>query len=196
MEKMVAQYGVTVETQRHLHLKRHLAGTLAGAVEEVEQETLEAGVTSLVETGGSSALRRPREAGMPPALLPRIHRLVLGADLVQVKGAVTAWKEIPSTETPHPEIIQLLCCLPRIWTPECCVTLAGDRPLFASTPPGTWTILNARMMQLLNHGALAQPLQAMPRGPPTLTWAPLRGLTLGTKMMCLVLRELQVGVEA
>lgn len=81
MEKMVAQYGVTVPTQRHLRLKRHLDGTLAGAVEEVEQGALEAGVTSLVEIGGSSALRRPREAGIPPALLPRIHRLVLGTEL-------------------------------------------------------------------------------------------------------------------
>lgn len=81
MEKIVAQYGVTVVSQRHLHLRRHLAGTLAGAVEEVEQEALGAGLTSLVETGGSSALRSPREAGIPPALLPRIHRLVLGADL-------------------------------------------------------------------------------------------------------------------
>lgn len=80
MEKIIAQYGVTVATQRHLHLRRHLDGTLAGAVEEVEQETLEVGVTSLVETGGSSTLRRPREAGLPLALLPRIHRLVLGAD--------------------------------------------------------------------------------------------------------------------
>lgn len=81
MEKMVAQYGVTVATQRHLHLRRHLAGTLAGAMEEVEQEILDAGVTSLVEAGVSSTLKRPREAGMPPALLPRIHRLVLGAEL-------------------------------------------------------------------------------------------------------------------
>lgn len=81
MEKIVAQYGVTVVSQRHLHLRRHLAGTLAGAVEEVEQEALGAGLTSLVEIGGSSALKRPREAGIPPALLPRIHRLVLGADL-------------------------------------------------------------------------------------------------------------------
>lgn len=113
-----------------------------------------------------------------------------------VKEAVTARKDTPSTETTHPEIIQLLCCPPKIWTPGCCVTLAGDRPLFASTPPGTWTILNARMMQALNHGALAQPLRAIPRDPPTLTWVPLRGLILGAKMMCLVLRELQVGVEA
>ena len=113
-----------------------------------------------------------------------------------VRGAVTAWKETPSAETAHPEIIQLLLCLPKIWTPGCCVTLAGDRPLFASTPPGTWTILNARMMQALNHGALVQPVQAMPRGPPTLTWAPLRGLILEAKMMCLLLRELHVGEEA
>lgn len=81
MEKMVAQYGVTRVTQRHLHPRRHLAGTLAGAMVEVEQETREAGVTSLLEAGGSSTLKRPREAGMPPALLPRIHRLVLGAEL-------------------------------------------------------------------------------------------------------------------
>lgn len=81
MEKMVAQYGVTVVTQRHLHLRSHLAGTLAGAVEEVEQETLEDGVTSQVEAGGSSTLKRSREAGMLPALLPRIRRLVLGTEL-------------------------------------------------------------------------------------------------------------------
>lgn len=81
MERMVAQYGVTVATQKHLHLRKHLAGTLAGAMEVVEQETPEAGVTSLVEAGGSSTLKRPREAGKPPALLPRIHRLVLGAEL-------------------------------------------------------------------------------------------------------------------
>lgn len=200
MEKMVVQYGVTVVSQRLLQLRRHLAGTLAGAMEEVEQETREAGVTSRVEAGGRT-LKKPREAGMPPALLPRIHRLVLGAELlaqlVLVKEAVTAWKDIPGKETPHREIIQLLCCLPQIWTPGCCVTLAGDRPLFASTPPGTWTILSAKMqMRGLSHGVLAHPLQVMPRGPPTLTWAPLRGLTLGAEMMCLVLRELQVGVEA
>lgn len=150
MEKMEAQYGVTVVTQRHLHLRRHLVGTLAGAMEEVEQETLEAGVNSLVEAGGSSTLKRAREAGMPPALLPRIHRLVLGAELlaqlVPVKGAVTAWKDIPGTETAHLEIIRLLCCLLRIWTPGCCVTLAGDRLLSVNTPPGIWTILNSRMM--------------------------------------------------
>ena len=81
MEKMVARYGVTVVTQRHLHLKSHLAGILAGVKEEVEQESLEAGVSSPVETGGSSTLKRPREAGMAPPLLPRIHRLVLGAEL-------------------------------------------------------------------------------------------------------------------
>lgn len=81
MEKMVTQYGVTVATQRQLHRRRHLAGTLAGAMEEVEQGILEAGVNSLVENGGSSTLKRPREAGMHPALLPRIHRLVLGAGL-------------------------------------------------------------------------------------------------------------------
>lgn len=81
MEKMEAQYGATLVTQRHLHLRRHLAGTLAGVMEEVGQETLEAGVNSLVEAGGSSRLKRTREAGMPPALLLRIHRLVLGADL-------------------------------------------------------------------------------------------------------------------
>lgn len=81
MEKMVAQYGATVATQKHLHLRRHLPGTLAGAMEEVEEETLEAGANSLGEAGGSSTLKRPREAGMPPALLPRIHRLVLGAEL-------------------------------------------------------------------------------------------------------------------
>lgn len=140
MEKIVAQYGVTVATLRHLHLRRHLAGTLAGAMEEVEQETLEVGVTSLVETGGRSTLKRPREAGIPPALLRRNHSLVLGAglwvQLMPVKGAVTAWKDIPRTETTHPEIIQPLRCLPRILTPGCCVTLVGDRPLYASTPHG------------------------------------------------------------
>ena len=73
MEKMVAQYGVTVVNQRHLHLRTHLAGTLAGAMVEVDQETLEA--------GGSSTLKSPREAGMAPPLLHRIHRLVLGAEL-------------------------------------------------------------------------------------------------------------------
>lgn len=56
-------------------------------------------------------------------------------------------------------------------------------------------ILNARMMQALKHGALAQPLQMILRGSPTLIWALLRGLTLGAKMMWLDLRELQVGVE-
>jgi len=106
MEKMVARYGVTVATQRHLHLRRYLAGNLAGAVEEVEQEALEAGGTSQlgtsqlgtsqlgtsqlgtsqvgtsqVGTGGSRALRRPREAGTPPPLLPRTQRLVLGTEL-------------------------------------------------------------------------------------------------------------------
>lgn len=81
MEKMVAQYGVTAVTQKHLHLRKHLPGTLAGAMEEVEEETLEAGVNSLGEAGGSSTLKRPREAGMPPTLLLRIHRLALGAEL-------------------------------------------------------------------------------------------------------------------
>lgn len=56
-------------------------------------------------------------------------------------------------------------------------------------------ILNARMVQALKHGALAQPLQMILRGSPTLIWALLRGLTLGTKMMWLDLRVLQVGVE-
>ena len=104
MEKMVAQYGVTVVNQRLLQLRRHLAGTLAGAMEEVGPETREAGVTSRVEAGGRT-LKTPREVGMPPALLPRIHRLVLGAELsaqlVLVKEAVTAWKDIPGTETTH-----------------------------------------------------------------------------------------------
>lgn len=81
MERTAAQCGVTVETRSHLHQRKHLAGTLAGAKEEVEQETLEVGATSLVETGGNSTLKRPREAGMPRAPLPRIHRLVLGAEL-------------------------------------------------------------------------------------------------------------------
>ena len=81
MEKMVTQYGVTVVTLRHLHLRRHLAGTLAGVMEVVEQEALEAGATNPVQTGGSSILKRPKEAGMPPAVLPRIHRLVLGTEL-------------------------------------------------------------------------------------------------------------------
>lgn len=113
-----------------------------------------------------------------------------------VKGAVTARNHIPGIETTHPEIIQLLLYLPRILTPGCCVTLAGDRPLFASTRPGTWTILNARMMQALNRGVLAQTLKVMLRGPPTLIWPPLRGLTLEVKTIWLVLRELQVGEEA
>lgn len=81
MEKMVTLYGVTVATQKQLPLRRHLAGTLAGAMEEVEQGILEAGGNSLVGTGVSSTLKRPREAGTHPALLPRIHRLVLGAEL-------------------------------------------------------------------------------------------------------------------
>lgn len=200
MEKMVAQYGVTVVTQRHLHLRRLLAGTLAGAMEEVDQEILGAGVTSPGENGESSTVKKPQEVGILLVLLPRINRLVLGAELlaqlVPVKGAVTAWRDILGTETAHPEIIQLLFCLLRIWILGCYVTLAGDKRLFANTPPGTWKILNARMMQALIHGALAQPLQVTPRGPPTLTWVPLKELTLGAKMMCLLLRELQVGVEA
>lgn len=79
MEKIIAQYGETVVTRRHLHPRRRLDGTLAGAV-EVEQETLGAGVTSLVEAGGNRALKRPREAGRPLALLPRIHRPPLGTE--------------------------------------------------------------------------------------------------------------------
>lgn len=81
MEKMVAQYGVTAVTQKHLHLRKHLLGSQVGAMEEVEEETLEAGVNSLGEDGGSSTLRRPKEAGMPQTLLLRIHRLALGAEL-------------------------------------------------------------------------------------------------------------------
>lgn len=81
MEKMGAQYGATVATQKHLHLRRHLAGTLVGAIQEMEEETLEAGVNNLGEAGESSTLKKPKEAGMHPALLPRIHKLVLGAEL-------------------------------------------------------------------------------------------------------------------
>lgn len=158
MEKMVVQHGLTVVTPRHLHLKRPLDGTLAGAMEEVELEILEAGGTSLEEAGESSTLKTHRGAGMPQALLPRMHRLVPGAErlaqLVPVKAAVTAWKEIPSKESAHPEIIQLLFCLLRIWTPGFCVTLAGDKPLFVSIPPGTWRMLNAKL-KALSHGALA-----------------------------------------
>lgn len=82
MEKMLTQFGVTVATQRQLHLKRHLAGTLAGDMEEeVERETQEAGVNSLVETGASSTLKKPREAGMHPVPPLRTHKLVLGTEL-------------------------------------------------------------------------------------------------------------------
>lgn len=81
MEKMLTQFGVTVATQRQLHLKKHLAGNLAGDTEEVERETQEAGVNSLVESGASSTLMKPREAGMRPVLPLRTHRLVLGAEL-------------------------------------------------------------------------------------------------------------------
>lgn len=81
MEKKVAQYGVTVMTQKHLHRRRPLAGTLAGAMEVVEQETLEAGGTSLGDVGKGTKLKRLRGAGMPPALLPRMHRVVPGAEL-------------------------------------------------------------------------------------------------------------------
>lgn len=56
-------------------------------------------------------------------------------------------------------------------------------------------ILKARV-KALNHGAPALAPQVTPKGPPTLAWVPHRGLTLGAKLMCLVLRELQVGVEA
>ena len=81
MEKIVAQYGVTVVTQKHLYPRMHLPGTLAGAMEEMDLVILEVGVNSLGEAGGSSTLKKPREAGMHPALPPRIHRLVLGAEL-------------------------------------------------------------------------------------------------------------------
>lgn len=81
MEKMLTQFGVTVATQRQLHLKKHLAGTLVGDMEEVEQETQEAGVNSLVETGASSTLMKPRGAGMHPTPPLRTHKLVLGAEL-------------------------------------------------------------------------------------------------------------------
>lgn len=158
MEKMVAQHGSAAGTLRHLQLKRPLAGTLAGAMEEVELEILEAGGTSLEEAGESSTLKRHRGAGMPQALPHRMHQLVPGAEqlaqLVQVRGAVTVWKETPSKESAHPEIIQLLFCLLRIWTPGFCVTLAGDKPLFVNIPPGTWRMLNAKL-KALSHGALA-----------------------------------------
>lgn len=81
MERMVAQCGVTVETQKHLHRRSHLPGTLDGPTGEVEQETLEAGVNRLGEAGGSSTLKRPREAGMHLALHPRIRKPVLGTEL-------------------------------------------------------------------------------------------------------------------
>lgn len=81
MEKMETQFGVTVESQKHLQLRRHLPGTLAGGMEEVEQELLEAGVNSLGEAGGRSTLKKPREAGMHLALLPRIHKLAPGTEL-------------------------------------------------------------------------------------------------------------------
>lgn len=157
MEKIAVQHGLTVVTLRHPHLKRLLAGTLAGAMVEMELEILEAGGTSLEEVGESSTLKRHKGAGMPQVLLPRMHRLVPGAEqlaqLVPVRVAVTAWKEIPSKESAHPEIIQLLFCLLRIWTPGFCVTLAGDKPLFVSIPPGTWRMPNAKL-KALSHGAL------------------------------------------
>lgn len=68
MEKMVIQYGVTVAIQRQLHLRRHLAG----AMKQMDQGTLEAGV---------NILKRPREDGIHPALLHRIHSPFLGAEL-------------------------------------------------------------------------------------------------------------------
>lgn len=82
MEKMLTQFGVTVATQRQLHLKRHLGGILAGDMEEVERETQEAGVNSLVvETGASSTRKKPREAGTHQSPHPRSHKLVHGTGL-------------------------------------------------------------------------------------------------------------------
>lgn len=109
---------------------------------------------------------------------------------------MTASMDGPVAVTALQGMIQPLYCLPRTWTPGCCVTLAGVRPLFASTLPGTWTTPTIRMMQALTLGALAQPPPATPRDLPTATWAPLRGPTLEAKVMGLVLREPKVGVEA
>lgn len=81
METMVTQRGLTVVTQRHLHQRKHLAGTQAGVMEEVEQENLEAGLSSLGGTGVSKTVKKARVAGMLPVLLPRIHRQVLGVKL-------------------------------------------------------------------------------------------------------------------
>lgn len=78
---MVAQHGVAVVNQKHLRQRRRLPGILAGAKEEVEEETLEDGANRQGEAGGNSTLKRPKEAGMPPVLLPRIRRLVHGAEL-------------------------------------------------------------------------------------------------------------------
>lgn len=68
MVKMVIQYGVTVATQRQVHLRRHLAG----AMKEMEQGTLEAGVNTL---------KRPREDGIHPALPHRTLSPSHGAGL-------------------------------------------------------------------------------------------------------------------
>lgn len=83
MEKMLTRFGVTAaQTQRQLHLKRHLDGTLAGDMEEGERETQEAGVNSpVVETGASSTLKKPREAGTHLSPHPRTHKPVLGTEL-------------------------------------------------------------------------------------------------------------------
>lgn len=81
MEKMVPQRGLSVGTQRHLHLRKCLAGTQAGAMEEVEQENLEAGLSNQGGTGESKTMKKPRVAGMLPVLLPRINRQVLGVKL-------------------------------------------------------------------------------------------------------------------
>lgn len=81
MERMVIQFGGTVENQKHLQLKKPLPGNLAGGMEEVEQELLEPGVNSPGVAGESSTLKKPQEAGMHLALLPRIHNLALGTEL-------------------------------------------------------------------------------------------------------------------